>query len=273
MVQVKKFDWMLLITTIVPIVLGGSVVTTMITTLMADMNKPDVQVDILPKSDPRNVTMKIYNLGRSPATNLKVSVNTPENIGSYHAFTTDNINLTKIGPTRLFLNASKLVQGDGSLILLDLQLNATPQKDYSVYAVFNEGSSKGKLPSSEIEGFYNFIVESLYHHPVYSIIVIIIIIPLAVIIFRRFLRWRRNKYAVHFTLNMFSEIEQELYKSGLSPQETKQETKDALVQLQLYSTYMEEERDRGIITDQTYGKIKKMIDDKIENFRSRMISR
>lgn len=258
-VDVKKFDWLTVIMTVVPLILGGSVVTSLITLVLADMNKPDVKLDILPQSDSRSLSVFVHNIGRSPATNLKISVNAPENISHYNAFTTDNINLTKVSPSRIFLNASKLVHGDGSQIVLDVRITGESSVDYSnkytVFAIYDQGSSKGTLPRSELTIIYDFIVSGIFHHPIYLMIFMIIVTPLSIYLLKRVLRKRRNQHFLHYMKGKLRDSYQDF---SYRPEHT-----DALKEYNQFLDdqfqLLDEVQSRGIISEETYGQVKKLI--------------
>jgi hypothetical protein len=148
--QQHKRDWLTIIIIVAPRLLGSGLIVTLLGTFVADLNKPNIQIEIIPDPSDRNKTaVEMSNAGRGMATHVKLTIKTPESIKEYPYFSTENITLSKVTPTLLEGYIPRFAPGVASFIAFNLTIDGKPNRDYSkgyhVYATYNEGSAKGGI--------------------------------------------------------------------------------------------------------------------------------
>ena len=95
----------------------------------------------------KDLIIDVTNIGKKPATNLTLTVKTNENIPvpvNYSIFDTqNNISSLELYSKSIQINFPRLVQGNGSIIRLNLENIPTNHID-NVYAVYDQGSTSYK---------------------------------------------------------------------------------------------------------------------------------
>ena len=114
----------------------------------------------------KDLIIDVTNIGQKPATNLTLTVKTDENISvpvNYSIFNTqDNISSLELDSKSIQINIPRLVQGNGSIIRLNLE-NITTDHIDNIYAAYDQGSTSyteyaNCLQCSRISGLFWFIV-------------------------------------------------------------------------------------------------------------------
>ena len=89
---------------------------------------PTISMEFLPDYDTKNnITLEVKNIGNEAATNYLLTVKSPLKVSNYNLFITENstnIKKSLLDQKTLQISIPRLVQGPGSLIMLDLFLNS-----------------------------------------------------------------------------------------------------------------------------------------------------
>lgn len=127
MVDVKRIDWLTVLSTFLPAILASGLIAGVINNYISQTNKPDVQILIVPSDKyGHKSSITVSNTGSVPATHLRLTVKTPEKIYQYVNFSTENTTLRKVNATLLEGYSARLSQGEGSLIVFNMSINSKP---------------------------------------------------------------------------------------------------------------------------------------------------
>jgi hypothetical protein len=117
-----------------------------------------------------NITLEIKNSGNKAATHYLLTVESPFKVSNYNLFITENSTDLKISLSDqkiMQISLPRLVQGAGSLIRLDLQVNSPSNLTTGkmiAYSTFDQGSSKAEFSFVEDKKprpFYDQLNENL----------------------------------------------------------------------------------------------------------------
>ena len=112
---------------------------------------PTISMEFLPDHDTKNnITLEVKNIGNEAATNYLLTVKSPLKVSNYNLFITENstnIKKSLLDQKTLQISIPRLVQGPGSLIMLDLFLNSPTNitDKFIAYSTFDQGSSKKEV--------------------------------------------------------------------------------------------------------------------------------
>jgi hypothetical protein len=141
----------------VPLITAGLTIlfgsTAVITYVVAAYLIPNVNVNI--SSDPDNIHsayISVKNDGKVSATQLTLTIHNPARLLNHSIFSTENYvenkNYTTAHPNVLKIFVPRFVQGEGSLISVNLNLDPKAEFNsgqYVVYTTFDQGSVKKTL--------------------------------------------------------------------------------------------------------------------------------
>jgi hypothetical protein len=133
-------------------------------TIVNLVTKPWVNLVIKPNNN--QALFEMQNVGVTPATHVRLVINTPTHIVSYSNFSTDNMSVSLVNKTSppflLIGNLKRFANGDGSNVMVNLTVAWKPNVDYiygySAYATYDQGSAKGSLYYPYLTPFGLFIV-------------------------------------------------------------------------------------------------------------------
>ena len=174
-------------------------------------NKPNIDIDIKnsTQEDPKNSTIiTLSNIGTMPATNLSLIITAHNEIidNITNVFSTANVTLVmpksrslleinspmQINSSSVELHVKKFANGGGSIIKLAVHTKDATDKDYTIYATYDQGSNKRSggghvfFIFSPSLGTYGFFAE------------------LIVIVY--FFAWLRKHFRKRFFIELINEI-------------------------------------------------------------------
>ena len=173
--------------------MGSSVILFCITTFYNDfINKPFLDIDLVPNEDYQTAKIIVKNIGMKPANKLVLTINTTGKIiGHPEIFNIQNLTTHNSTHLNLFqLTIPRLVQGSGSAITININssgdgISEPSSKKYSVYASYDEGSileTKNKVPTLQEQFFgpsFGTLTSLAYLDAILGVSVIIFVIPYA----------------------------------------------------------------------------------------------
>jgi hypothetical protein len=150
--------WKLYIYFIVIIaLLGGSVAFLIHYIFTGLIHVPIIQAQItfITDNENSNAVIQVTNEGKQPATNLNLTIKIPENknLKTFPNVTSVDAKWNIISPTYMKAHIKEFVHGTGTIIQISIPIinNQTMDcSDYSVYAVYEEGSTKGFCTAFDI---------------------------------------------------------------------------------------------------------------------------
>ncbi len=125
----------------------------LLNTGLIDLVQPEIQVSLKPYANinSTSTTITIFNAGKEPATNLRITFNPFTNIIDHRIiFHTEEIELKSTGPQNLIGTMNRLVN-DQKIILettLDIQLNQF--RNYNIHVVHDAGSTNYRYDPTEL---------------------------------------------------------------------------------------------------------------------------
>lgn len=169
--------------------IGSGIILFGVTTFYTDFyNKPNVHILVSPDEiDTRLATIEVTNTGRNPATDLRLSIEAPKELVSYAVSHSENVTIAEHKGASLVLVIPRLAYGDGSFVRIYTMIKAEPNTsltNYTTYATYNEGSTKGTLTLS-YEQFISFISQIS--------IQILISVAFAALVYSLIRYWLRNR--------------------------------------------------------------------------------
>ena len=174
-------------------IVGSGLVVFAITTLYTDwFNKPDVHIEV-EQPTYHDLHVDVRNIGRVPATNLKLIVNTSQDMINPIVFTTENHsisgseNLTKtllLNSRLLEVYIPRLTHGTGSIVRITGEVANSTDLFYNIYATYDQGSTR----KSNQQESYNFPFDLTLAISIAAAITFAI--PYA---HRKIRKWRRKK--------------------------------------------------------------------------------
>src|SRR5215207_5804032 len=197
-------DWKAIGIQIISTIAASSVLLFGLSTFYSDFyNKPNIRIEMTPSIlDEKIAMIKVINDGRQPATNLKIIVNSPENITTYRVLSTANstiVNLSNFNPKFLELYIPKFASGIGSLVRIFISVNTLTDTNYlaymNVYATYDQGSVKGLIPKQLglADIWNNFFNE-------WSFLISIISSASAPVVLAWVYTKRRRRYLIRYTI-------------------------------------------------------------------------
>lgn len=153
-------------------------------------NKPDVNLAVTPNlnNDSRKSLIELRNHGSSTATNLSLTIQTPNNISSItNEFSSTDITIPKFNKTSLDMHVPKTINqrslklyiakfsgGSGSIAKLETLMNNAKQNssyyNYTLTAAYDQGSTTGKVmkPSDAptLTNFPSKVAEYIVENPI-----------------------------------------------------------------------------------------------------------
>jgi len=201
---VAMADWKAIGIQIISTIAASSVLLFGLSTFYSDFyNKPNIRIEMTPSIlDEKIAMIKVINDGRQPATNLKIIVNSPENITTYRVLSTANstiVNLSNFNPKFLELYIPKFASGIGSLVRIFISVNTLTDTNYldymNVYATYDQGSVKGLIPKQLglADIWNNFFNE-------WSFLISIISSASAPVVLAWVYTKRRRRYLIRYTI-------------------------------------------------------------------------
>jgi hypothetical protein len=133
---------------------------------------PNVTMDFLVNDLTKsNITLEVKNIGNEAATHYSLTLESPYNILDSQLFLTENYNNTKVlllDKKLLQISIPRLVQGQGSLIKLNLFVNPQESSNlnndkFIAYSTFDQGSSKSEISIKDKKSisFYEQLTETI----------------------------------------------------------------------------------------------------------------
>jgi len=143
-----------IITTIIVVFFGGTAVFSFIVNAFLT---PDVNVNLSKSpNDKYSAYISVTNLGRVSAKQMTLTIDNPAKILNHTIFSTEeyseNKNYSNTHPKILKIFIPRFVQGEGSVINVNLKVDPTVNIDsgqYVVYTTYDQGSVRKILPVSE----------------------------------------------------------------------------------------------------------------------------
>jgi len=199
-------DWKAIGIQIISTIAASSVLLFGLGTFYSDFyNKPNIRIEMTPSIlDEKIAMIKVINDGRQPATNLKIIVNSPENITTYRVLSTASstiVNLSNFNPKFLELHIPKFASGIGSLVRIFISVNTLTDTNYldymNVYATYDQGSVKGLIPKQLglADIWNNFFNE-------WSFLISIISSASAPVVLAWVYTKRRRRYLIRYTIEI-----------------------------------------------------------------------
>lgn len=162
---------------------------------------PILHYIIIPSSDGRTAKISVGNNGMSPATNVTLTVIAPMKIlGIKSSFGTDEIKTLSFNGTIMKAVIPKIVQGPGSLVEINLVIDAPSgsyYSNYTGYATYNQGSAISNVTDSFSETLTKYS---------WAIILIYVYVIFYIFLFN----WVRNKGKLHQLIYGLIEIRNRL---------------------------------------------------------------
>ncbi len=148
--------------------LGGSIAFLIHYIFTGIVDVPAVQVQIVSTNSQgnSNAVIQVANQGKTPITNLNLTIRFPEgfNPRTFTNLTSVDTEWNLISPTILKAHVNKLIHGTGAIMYISIPIaeNQTFNcNDYAVYAVYDEGSTKGYCSAFDIIYQFNILHSSV----------------------------------------------------------------------------------------------------------------
>ena len=126
-----------------------------------------VQIKIIPPPrDNSNAAIQITNDGKVPATNLNLTIKLPDEVEkqTFTNVTSVHTSWSKFSPTILKAHINKLVHGTGAIVNISIPIKDKQNFNcnaYYIYAVYDEGSTKGYCPTFDVIHQFNILHNSI----------------------------------------------------------------------------------------------------------------
>ena len=136
---------------------------------------PILHYVIIPNSDGRTAKISVGNYGISAATNVTLTVIAPEKILQIQStFSTDEIQRLSFNGTTMKAFIPKIIQGPGSLVEINLLIDAplgSSNSNYTGYATYAQGSATSHTTDvfSDVLEKYSWMIILLYSYVIFYI--------------------------------------------------------------------------------------------------------